>query len=563
MHDLVIQGGFVVDGTGAAGADADIVIDGEHISAVGPGAGRGVAAHRRIDASGLLVTPGFVDVHTHYDAQATWDATLTPTSWHGVTSIVMGNCGVGFAPAAPDRHEWLVELMEGVEDIPGAAMVEGITWEWETFPQYLDAIERRRYTMDVGVLIGHGAVRAYVMGDRGARDEPATRADLTQMQAIITEALRSGAMGFSSSRTPLHRTKGGELVPGTAADTDELRAIGEAVAAAGHGVFQFSPDHRHTPGEIPWMRMLAEMGVSVSVNVQQTDQAPDLWRETLQLIQESRERGLDIVAQVLGRAVGLLECWEGSVQPFLSLPTWATLAPLSAVDRLAALRRGEVRAALVAEAGALPMRWDNQYLVDPTAIDYEPTADQSVAAVAAGTGRPGAEIAYDHMCAYEGRGMLYLPFFNYSAGDLSAVREFHTHPATRVGLADGGAHVRTICDAGMPTFMLTHWTRDRSRGERLPLEHVIRRQTSETASLYRLANRGVLAPGMRADVNVIDYDRLGFETPRVVSDLPTGASRFLQRARGYVATVLRGTVTVEHDEFTGALPGRLLRGPQG
>jgi len=559
----------VVDGSGAPGRVADVAIEGERIVAVGPDLPGG---RREIDAEGLLVTPGFVDVHTHYDAQATWDPYLTPSSWHGVTTVVAGNCGVGFAPAAPDRHEWLIELMEGVEDIPGAALTEGIQWEWETFPEYLDALDRREYVLDLGVQVPHGAVRAYVMGDRGGVANPADDDDLREMRRIVAEGLRAGALGFSTSRTPLHKSKSGELVPGTMVDADELYAIADAMAGIGHGVFQFAPEHVILPErEWPWMRELARRsGRTVSVNFSQTDQAPDLWREVLDRLDEDLAEGLPIVAQVHGRSVGLLMCLEGSYHPLMAHPAYQAIADRPLAEQCAALRSGPVRDRLLSEIPddngffekvVLGTMWKTWAVADGD-IDYEPHPDDSLGSVAEHSGANVIELVVDHLLSADGHGMLYSPFFNYSYGDLSFNYAAHMHPGTRMGLADAGAHVRVICDGGCPTFMLTHWARDRTRGPKMPLEHVVRRQTRETAELYGLGDRGLLAAGMRADVNVIDHDRLTFGTARMAYDLPGGAPRLVQKASGYRHTFCAGVETVRGDEFTGALPGRLIRGPR-
>ncbi len=569
MADLVIRNANLVDGSGASARVADVAVtDGVITEVTEPGSSG--SAHREIDADGLLLTPGWVDVHTHYDAQASWDPYLTPSSWHGVTSVVMGNCGVGFAPAAPDRHEWLIELMEGVEDIPGSAMTEGITWEWESFEEFLDALDARNYAIDLGAQIAHGPVRGYVMGDRGAANEAATPDDITAMSAIVESALRAGALGFSTSRTPLHKSLSGDLVPGTHAGADELVGIAEALGRAGHGVFQFAPDHVEVPvNEMPWMREIARRtGCTVSVNLNQPDSAPDLWREVLSQLDRSRDEGLSIVAQVAGRSVGLLMCLEGSFNPLDFHPAYAPVSPLPLAERVAALQRPELRAALRVEPeGDLFRRvvldkLDSWWAVEDGDIDYEPHADDSIGAVARRTGADPVDLVIDQLCDHGGHGMILTPFFNYAYGDLSFQYEAHQHPSTRMGLADAGAHCRVICDGGTPTFMLTHWTRDRRRGPTLPLEHVIHRQTRQTAELYGLGDRGLVAPGMRADLNLIDYGRLTFGPPRMAYDLPAGARRLVQRAEGYVATFVDGVQTVDHDEFTGALPGRLVRGPR-
>ena len=562
-HDLVIRRAHLVDGTGAPGVDADVAVRAGLVAAVAPsGTIDPSGATQVVDADGLLLTPGFVDIHTHYDAQVTWDPYVTPSGWHGVTTIVMGNCGVGFAPAAPDKHDWLIQLMEGVEDIPGSALAEGITWGWQTYPEYLDVLERMPRVMDIGSQIGHGPLRAYVMGDRGAANEPATAHDIAEMARLVEDALRAGAFGFTTSRTPIHRAKDGELVPGTNADEHELLGIASAIAAAGHGVFQFAPDHAYVPErEWPWMRKVAATTRRpVSVNVNQPDSAPEVWREVLALLDQAHADDLDIVAQVAGRSIGILYCLEGSIHPLMFQPGYAEVAHLPLAERVAALREPGRRQRIIDES---PADLGRMWCVDGADIDYEPAPDTSVSAEAARLGVPVAQLVLDQMLSDDGHGMLYAPFFNYSYGDLSFTEAVNRHPHTRVGLSDGGAHCGAICDGGMPTFMLTHWARDRSRGPLLGLEHVVHRQTAQTAALYGLRDRGVVAPGMRADLNLIDFDRLGFDVPRMAYDLPAGGRRLVQKGRGYVATWVAGVQTVDHDTFTGALPGRLLRAGRG
>ena len=571
MHDLVIRNANLVDGSGAPARPADVVVDGDRITAVEP-AGSGTAAHRAVEADGLLVTPGFVDIHTHYDAQASWDPWLTPSSWHGVTTVVMGNCGVGFAPAAPDRREWLIGLMEGVEDIPGSAMTEGITWEWTSYPEYLDALDATPKVLDLGSQIAHGPLRAFVMGERGAANEVASDDDIDAMSRLVDDALRAGALGFSTSRTPLHRSKDGELVPGTTADARELLGIGEAIRRVGHGVFQFAPEHARVPvDEWPWMRRLAAVtGQPVSVNLNQPDQAPEVWREVLTLLDDAHRDGLPLYAQVAGRTIGILYCLHGSVHPLLFHPAYAEVAGLPMVQRLAALADPERRRRIIHDVpddGGLfrHVVLDNLSRVWPVAdgdIDYEPETSASVAAIAERTGVPPMQLVLDQLVAHDGNGMLYAPFFNYAYGDLSMTYEASRHPFTRLGLSDAGAHCGAICDGGTPTFMLTHWARDRRRGPTLPLEYVVHRQTRQTAELYGLTDRGVIAPGMQADLNVIDHDALSFGPPRMAFDLPAQGRRLVQRATGYRATFVRGVQTVADDDFTGELPGRLLRGPR-
>ncbi len=567
MHDLVIRGGTIVDGTGAARFTGDVGIDNDTITAVGR-VGRG---QREIDASGLLVTPGFVDIHTHYDAQVTWDPMLTPSSWHGVTTVVMGNCGVGFAPVAPERHDWLIGLMEGVEDIPGAAMHEGIQWGWESFSEYMDAIEKSPHAIDFGAQIPHGALRAYVMGDRGAANENATADDIAAMYQQVREALEVGALGFSTSRTMLHKAADGRPVPGTYAARDELFGIGRALRDTGRGVFQLATDHHRVPEELEWMRMLAlETGRPVMFNLSQIDQAPELWRVGLQRLEAAAADGAEIYAQVAGRAIGIVMSWHLTAHPFAARPSFLAIADKSPEEKAVAIADPEFKRRVLSEASVglgefetfVTTSWDKMYPLQH-GVDYEPDASASVAAIAAHSGRQPDEVAFDYLSGAGTHGMLYFPLFNYADNNLDVLHELHQHPNTRMGLSDAGAHCGAICDGGMPTFMLTHWTRDRTRGPRLSVEHIVKRQTSETARSFGLLDRGLLKPGLKADVNLIDYDKLNFAAPEVVYDLPAGGRRLIQRAQGYAATVVSGQVITENGTPTGALPGKLLRGPQG
>ena len=569
--DLVIRNGTVVDGTGIPARRADVAVTDGRISAVGEVPERG---ERELDATGLVVTPGWVDIHTHYDGQVTWDEVLAPTAWHGVTTLVMGNCGVGFAPAEPARRDWLIGLMEGVEDIPGTALAEGIDWSWETFPEYLDALEGRRWTMDVGTQIAHGAVRAYVMGDRGATNEPATPDDIEAMTAIVAEALRAGALGFSTSRTIAHTAIDGEPVPGTFAAEDELFGIGSALAAEGTGVFELAPagaageDIVSPAKEVDWMaRLSAKIDRPVTFALIQVDAAPELWRELMDASLAAAEQGADVWPQVAGRATGLLSGHHTTYSLFDAFPAYQELKAkqLSDAELADALRDPAVRASILdwepdaGTADQLAGAYDRTFLLgDPP--DYEPGPDRSLAGIAAASGRHPLEVAYDAMLVDDGQGLLYVPILNYAQGSLEPVREMFLHPRAASGLADGGAHCGVICDASMPTFMLTHWTRDRSRGERLPLEWVVKKQTHDTARLYGLADRGTIEVGMLGDLNVIDYDHLQLAPPQVVRDLPAGGSRLVQRAEGYVATIKSGVVTFDHGDETGARPGELIRG---
>jgi N-acyl-D-amino-acid deacylase len=568
MHDLVIRNGKIVDGTGAAAFVGDVVIDGGIIASIGGKAGAG---RREIDASGLLVTPGFVDIHTHYDGQVTWDPYLSPSSWHGVTTLVMGNCGVGFAPVEPGKQEFLIGLMEGVEDIPGTALAEGIKWSWESFPQYLDAIEKMPRVIDVGAQVPHGAVRAYVMGERGAHNEEATEEDIAKMAALVREAIKAGALGFSTSRTMLHRAKNKEVVPGTFASEAELLGIGRALRAAGHGVFEMASDMAGPDATMEWMiKLTRETGLSITFAMGQGDQNPDGWRRMLDRVKKYNAEGAHLAPQISPRPTGMLMGLQSSLHPFITHPTYhRELAHLPIDERVAEMRKPEVRARILAEEPGTKDRV-TRYLVtnfakyfrlgDPP--DYEPAPETSIAARAQREGKGAAELTYDLLLERNGREMLYVPFSNYASYNLDAVREMMTDTTTTLGLSDGGAHCGLICDASMPTYLLTHWVRDRSRGEKLPVEFVVKRQTADTAKLYGLNDRGALKPGLKADVNAIDLDGLRLHAPEMVFDLPAGGRRLVQRVDGYKHTVVSGEVTYEDGKPTGAMPGRLIRGPQ-
>ena len=567
MHDLVIRNGLVVDGTGAPARKADVAIDDGVVAAIGEVNDLG---REEIDAEGLLVTPGFVDIHTHFDGQITWDPLLTPSFWHGVTTVVMGNCGVGFAPAAPNRRDWLIGLMEGVEDIPGSALAEGMEWGWESFPEYLDFLDKLPKAIDIGTQVPHGAVRAYVMGDRGARNEDANPEDIQEMSAIVKEGLEAGALGFSTSRTLAHRAIDGEPVPGTFAAEDELFGIGQALKELGTGIYEVAPagvtgDDANAPElEIAWMRKLsAEIERPVSFAMVQFDNEPDAWRDALDRSLEALEDGAELYPQVAARGISILLTLRGR-HPFIHAASYRELDDLDWVERAEAMRDPQRREKILSEVEAPDaalgfIMWDKLYpMTDPP--NYEPTADQSVAAQSEAASQTAIEFAYDFLSQGDGQNVLFAPLFNYANGNLDATREMMMHPRVAMGLSDGGAHCGVICDASMPTFMLTHWTRDRSRGETLPLEWTVKRMTSDTAELYGLGDRGTLEVGKKGDVNVIDYEALQLEPPQAVHDLPTDAMRLIQKSRGYVATIVSGEVISRNGEETGARPGQLIRG---
>ena len=569
MHDLVIRGGRLVDGTGAKARIADVAIDDGVITEVGVVAGRG---RREINAEGLLVTPGWVDIHTHYDGQVTWDSYLSPSCWHGVTTVVMGNCGVGFAPARPDRREWLISLMEAVEDIPGTALSEGIKWGWETFPEYMDVLDAKARVLDVAAQAPHGSIRAYVMGERGARNEKATPEDITQMADIVREAMRAGALGFSTSRTMLHRTKDGEVVPGTFASADELIGIGHAMAEGGKGVFEMASDMAPAEDEFRWMTEMSQLtGVPVTYGLLQSPFQPQKWRDLLAMTDAARKDGAQITAQIACRPTGMVLGWQSTIHPFVARPTYRKLAALPFAERLVELKKPEVRAAILSEptpdttplAAMLLSGFDRMFrLENEGALDYEPRAEDSIAALAARTGQAADAIVYDMLMERDGRGYIYLPLLNYALFNFDHIHEMMQSDATILSLSDGGAHCGVICDASFPTYMLTYWVRDRARGERMPLERVVQMQTHDTAKLYGLTDRGVIAPGMKADVNVIDFEQLRILPPEMAFDLPAEGRRLIQRAEGYRATIVSGQVTFENGEATGEMPGKLVRGPQ-
>lgn len=576
-YDLIIRGGTIVDGTGAAGFTGDVAVKDGLIAAVGTVPG---SADTVIDATGKIVAPGFVDIHTHYDGQATWDQEMAPSSWHGVTTVIMGNCGVGFAPAKPDRHEWLISLMEGVEDIPGTALAEGMTWDWETFPEYLDALEKLPRTVDVGTHVPHGAVRAYVLGDREKPGAVPTEDDIAEMARIVEQGVRAGALGFSTSRTVLHKSVDGELVPGTTATAEELIAIGKAMgrakAAGGHAVFEMASDLKREWNEFAWMGQLSrEAGIPVTFAALQSIAKEMPLDEQIAAMRAENDNGANIVAQIALRGNGIIMAWQGTVNPFAFRPSWQAIKEWPWEAQRAKLLDPAFKARLLSEPNdysaapkdilgvvmVISQGWALQYEMDPD-FDYEPGPEASVNARAAAAGVSPQEYAYDLLCRNEGKGFIYLPILNYAEGNLDFLHPLQHAEDTVNSLSDGGAHCGTICDAASPTFMLEHWVKSRKRGARIALEQAIKRQCRDTALLYGLEDRGVIAPGYLADLNVIDLERLKLGKPWLAFDLPAGGKRLLQKAEGYVATIKSGVVTFRDGQWTGATPGGLIRGPQ-
>jgi len=560
-HDLLIRGGTVVDGTGGSPYAADVAVTGGRITAVGKVEG---PAQRTVDADGALVTPGFVDVHCHYDGQATWDSQIVPSAWHGVTTVVMGNCGVGFAPVRETDRERLIELMEGVEDIPGSALHEGLEWDWESFPEYLDALERRPHDIDIGAQVPHGALRLYVMGERGAAREEATAEDIAAMGRLARQGVEAGALGFTTSRTRNHRTSTGDWTPTLTAAADELAGIAVIMGESGAGVLQVVSDFYDFDQEMANVLGMAEAsGRPLSISVTQTYQRPDGWRRMLDSIADANARGMAVTAQVAARPVGILVGLQATIDPTRASALARGLGGLSLADPVNRLRDPKFRFAVLAEmADTNPVfAWDRVFpLSDPP--DYEPAPDESIAAEAQRAGTTPEALAYDYLLADDGRSFLYVPFLNYADGNLDAVRSMLEDVHSVVGLGDGGAHVGTICDGSFPTTMLTHWVRDRHRGDRLDLALVVAKQTSRTAAMVGLADRGLVAEGMKADLNVIDLNTLTLHRPTMAFDLPAGGKRLLQRADGYLHTFVSGQEVYTDGEHTGALPGRLVRGVQ-
>ena len=563
--DLVIRNGTVFDGTGAEPRDADVAISGARIVEVGTVSGRG---SEEIDAKGMIVTPGFVDLHTHYDAQVTWSSEITPSSWNGVTTAMIGNCGVGFAPCKPEQRDMLVKLMEGVEDIPEVVLTEGLPWNWESFEDYLNALEARPYDLDVVTQVPHAALRVFVMGQRGSDREPATADDRARMAALAAAGIKAGALGFSTSRTINHKTLDGRHIPTLKADEAELAEIALALAKVGSGWLQVISDFDEPEEEMALLRRLVERSRRpMSITILQRDNKPEEWRRLMARVAEAQKAGLPMMGQVLTRPTGIMLGFEISQNPFLGRPSWKEIEALAFPNKMQRLVQPEFRARLISETiedetlSRRVTKWDRIFpLGDPP--DYEPPAERSVAAMAAREGRKPAEVAYDLLLQKGGKTILYRPLSNYTYGTLDTVYDMMRHPNTLIGLGDGGAHVGILCDASAITYMLTHWTRDRIRGSRLPLPWAIKRLTSDNAQAIGLKDRGIIRRGAKADINVIDYDRLNVRAPEVVYDLPSRGRRLIQRTEGYLATLVSGQIVTRESQGTGALPGRLVRGAQ-
>lgn len=563
MLDLVITAGSVADGTGSPIRTADVgVLDG-HIVEVGRIDG---PARRRIDADGAMVTPGWVDIHTHYDGQVTWDPTLAPSSWHGVTTAVVGNCGIGFAPVRPADRQFLIELMEGVEDIPGSALAEGIDWRWESFPEFLDVLDELPLALDVGTQVPHAAVRAYVLGRRaGDHDYEPTDAEIAQMAAIVRDGLQAGALGFSTSRTLLHRDVHGEYMPGTFAIEKELRELGRAMLGLGHGVLEVVSDHLHEAVEWDWIKEFCRETGHAATLVNTSSEA---YRDELliKLSDAANAEGLRVFPQVAGRPTGVLHGLQSSVHAFVGHPSFRPIAEASLTERVAAMADPDLRARLLGEASTVPMFRDHGAAVLWTIFplgaepDYEPTREQSVAGIAAAQGRDPMEVMYDLLVADGGTELFYQPLGLYDDYRFDYFESAIGNAHFVFGLSDGGAHCGVIADAGMPTFVLTHWGRDRKRGKRFPVETLVRKLSRDTARAYGLTDRGTVEPGMLADLNIIDFAGLRLHRPEAVHDLPAGGRRLVQRVDGYQQVIKAGVPILAGGVDTGARPGRLIRG---
>jgi N-acyl-D-amino-acid deacylase len=565
MHDLVIRNGTIIDGSGAPAFVGDLAIDGGRIAALGADIGPG---REEIDASGKLVTPGWVDIHTHFDGQIMWDPLLSPSGQHGVSTVVMGHCGVGFAPVKPEDHELLINIMEGLEDIPAATLRAGVGWRWQSFPEYLDVLEQLPRALDFATQIPHSALRCYVMGERGRKKDPATVDDIDAMAQQVEQALRAGALGFTTSRTKVHTTADGKHIPGSYATSEELLGIGRAMGRAGHGVFQLVSDMDKPDYEFGWMTELSrEQNIPVHFILSHFDRPK--FSGLLKHIEAASAQGANIFGLVGGRAIGMLITLDSDIHPFYRHPSYIEIAKLPLAERVRIMREPAFKQKLLSETTTSTHGyWQPRMEMFETMFrlgtppNYEPAADESIAAMAARAKRTPQDIIYDMLLENDGAEVIYNPLFSYAENSFAPLQDMFEHSNTLVSLADGGAHLGIMSDAAMPTFMLTHWVRDRTRGARFPLEKMVMMQTSRTAAAYGLNDRGRLAVGYKADVNVIDFENLELEAPYWVRDLPANGRRFMQNARGYDATVVSGVITTRHGEATGALPGKLIRGPQ-
>ena len=567
MFDLIIKNGLVYDGKGSEPFKADLAISNQKIVEIGKIEDKG---RKVIDAEGKIVTPGFVDIHTHYDGQVTWDPYLRPSTYHGVTTVVMGNCGVGFSPCKPDQRDWLIGLMEGVEDIPGTALHEGIDWEWESFPEYLDALEKKPLAIDVGTQIPHGAVRAYVMGERGINHEEASSEEIEEMKQIVQEAVKAGAYGFSTSRTEKHNDVNGNLTPSITAHKTELVEIAKSLGEINQGVLQGISDFYDFDSEFDIFKTMSkESGRPISITVEQQDARPEWWLQLLDGIQEAQTEGVNMYGQVPPRATGILMGLTATLNPFRFHPSYMEIADLSLEERVKIMNTSQFKEKLLKENAVsinpLVDEIVNAYgkmfkLGEPA--NYEPDPKTSFHSLANLSNMTAEEIAYDAMLEKEGKALIYHPLFNYQTGDLSLVEKMLKHPYTIAGLGDAGAHCGAISDASFPTTLVQHWSRDRDRGEKLPLETVIKMQTSETASLLGINDRGIIEEGYKADINVIDYEGLTLHEPEIINDLPAGGRRLVQKASGYDYTIVSGEIAFIKGEATGKLNGRLIRNSQ-
>ena len=564
MFDLIIKNGLIYDGKGSKPYKADLAISNEKIVGIGDIQGD---AKEIINAEGKIVTPGFVDIHTHYDGQVTWDPYLRPSTYHGVTTVVMGNCGVGFSPCKPDQRDWLIGLMEGVEDIPGTALHEGIDWEWESFPEYLDALDKKPLAIDVGTQIPHGAVRAYVMGERGINHEEASEEEIKEMKRIVQEAVKAGAYGFSTSRTEKHNDVNGNLTPSITAHKNELVEIAKSLGDINQGVLQGISDFYDFDSEFDIFKTMSEeSGRPISITVEQQDARPEWWEQLLDGIEEAQSEGINMYGQVPPRATGILMGLTATLNPFRFHPAYMEIAELPLDERVQVMKTDEFREKLLNQEGVsinplvdeIVTSYGKMFKLGEPA-NYEPDPKDSFKSLALSSNMTAEEIAYEAMLEKEGRALIYHPLFNYQTGDLSLVEKMLKHPYTISGLGDAGAHCGAISDASFPTTLVQHWSRDRSRGNKLPLEKVIKMQTSETANLLGIKDRGIIEEGYKADINVIDYEKLTLHEPEIINDLPAGGRRLVQKASGYDYTIVSGEIPFIKGEATGALNGRLIR----